>query len=74
MNFECTVPADAALVLADTVCPATQKDFDKHREQEVFLVRETAQAYRDVSLPYINSLKPERCVSVCACSFACWCA
>ena len=28
MNFECTVSADAALVLADTICPATQKDID----------------------------------------------
>lgn len=37
------------------VCPATEKHVKKYQRQESHLVEETAEDYRSITLPYIQS-------------------
>lgn len=37
------------------VCPATEKHVKKYQRQESYLVEETADNYRSITLPYIES-------------------
>lgn len=37
------------------VCPATEKHVKKYQRQESYLVEETAEDYRSITLPYIES-------------------
>lgn len=37
------------------VCPATEKHVKKYQRQESYLVEETADDYRAITLPYVES-------------------
>ena len=37
------------------ICPATEKHVEKYREQEIFVVKETAEDYKNITLPVIES-------------------
>uniref|UniRef100_A0A8C4PXY7 m7GpppX diphosphatase n=1 Tax=Eptatretus burgeri TaxID=7764 RepID=A0A8C4PXY7_EPTBU len=46
-------PPDVNEVKATLVCPATAKHLEKYTQQEMFLVTETEQDYRDITLPFL---------------------
>ncbi|KAL2084196.1 hypothetical protein ACEWY4_019714 [Coilia grayii] len=42
-------------IKSTVICPATQKHVKKYQAQDVFLVEETEEDYRSITLPYIES-------------------
>ena len=49
----CNVCVCVLEVKATLVCPATAKHLEKYTQQEMFLVTETEQDYRDITLPFL---------------------
>ncbi|XP_018586311.1 m7GpppX diphosphatase [Scleropages formosus] len=48
-------PAHLNVIKTTVVCPATEKHVRKYQEQETVLVEETAEDYRTITLPFLES-------------------
>ncbi|MGH0142613.1 UNVERIFIED_CONTAM: hypothetical protein FKN15_033024 [Acipenser sinensis] len=47
-------PSQTADIKATVVCPATEKHIKKYQSQELFLIQESGEDYRSITLPYIQ--------------------
>lgn len=54
-TYQLQPPAHLNEIKTTVVCPATEKHVKKYLSQETFLVEETGEDYRSISLPYIQS-------------------
>ncbi|XP_016125074.1 m7GpppX diphosphatase [Sinocyclocheilus grahami] len=59
-TYQLQAPAHLNEIKTTVVCPATEKHVKKYLHQEVFLVEESGEDYRNLTLPYISS----QCFSV----------
>uniref|UniRef100_A0A3B3V8Q8 m7GpppX diphosphatase n=1 Tax=Poecilia latipinna TaxID=48699 RepID=A0A3B3V8Q8_9TELE len=53
-SYRLQAPSHLNEIKTTVVCPATEKHVKKYRRQESFLVEETGDDYRSVTLPYIQ--------------------
>ncbi|KAJ3588102.1 hypothetical protein NHX12_011697 [Muraenolepis orangiensis] len=53
-TYQLQPPAHLNVIKATVVCPATAKHVKKYQGQESFLVEETGEDYRSITLPYIQ--------------------
>ncbi|KAG1970169.1 m7GpppX diphosphatase [Pimephales promelas] len=54
-SYQLQAPAHLNEIKTTVICPATEKHVKKYLHQEVFLVEESGEDYRTVTLPYISS-------------------
>ncbi|XP_076135907.1 m7GpppX diphosphatase [Alosa pseudoharengus] len=54
-TYQLIPPAHLSDMKTTVICPATQKHVKKYQVQETFLVEETEEDYRSITLPYIQS-------------------
>lgn len=54
-TYQLIPPAHLGDIKTTLICPATQKHIKKYQVQETFLVEETEEDYRSITLPYIES-------------------
>ncbi|XP_016397405.1 m7GpppX diphosphatase-like isoform X3 [Sinocyclocheilus rhinocerous] len=54
-TYQLQAPAHLNEIKTTVVCPATEKHVKKYLHQEVFLVEESEEDYRNLTLPYISS-------------------
>ncbi|KAK9824616.1 hypothetical protein WJX72_011745 [[Myrmecia] bisecta] len=55
-----TVPAEHGQITIDIIYPATEKHIAKNSTQHYFMVSETPEQYKEVTLPYIQSIPESR--------------
>ncbi|KAM4621358.1 m7GpppX diphosphatase [Polymixia lowei] len=53
-TYQLQPPADLNKIKTTVVCPATEKHLKKYQRQESYLVEETGEDYRSITLPYIQ--------------------
>ncbi|XP_061396980.1 m7GpppX diphosphatase [Musca vetustissima] len=54
-SYQCTPPAELNGVKATVVYPATEKHIEKYSICQKYLINETPEYYKDITLPYITS-------------------
>lgn len=54
-TYQLQPPAHLNEIKTTVVCPATEKHVKKYLRQETYLVQETGEDYRSITLPYIQS-------------------
>uniref|UniRef100_A0A8C2J666 m7GpppX diphosphatase n=1 Tax=Cyprinus carpio TaxID=7962 RepID=A0A8C2J666_CYPCA len=54
-TYQLQAPAHLNEIKTTVVCPATEKHVKKYLHQEVFLLEESGEDYRNLTLPYISS-------------------
>ncbi|XP_030648059.1 m7GpppX diphosphatase [Chanos chanos] len=54
-TYQLQPPAHLNEIKTTVICPATEKHVKKYLRQETFLVEETGDDYRSITLPYISS-------------------
>eukprot|EP00884_Botryococcus_braunii_P020463 jgi/Botrbrau1/70/Bobra.0022s0062.1 len=59
-KYDGYAPAEHALLLVDLIYPATEKHIQKYSVQTFVLVRESPEEYREITLPYIESIPASR--------------
>ncbi|XP_056591742.1 m7GpppX diphosphatase [Triplophysa dalaica] len=53
-TYQLHAPAHLNQIKTTVVCPATEKHVKKYLRQEIFLVAESGEEYRSITLPYIS--------------------
>lgn len=54
-TYQLHAPAHLNQIKTTVVCPATEKHVKKYLHQEIFLVEESGEDYRTITLPYISN-------------------
>jgi m7GpppX diphosphatase len=55
MVFVFNFPISIAAIKATLIYPATQKHIDKYSQHEPYIINETAEDYKTITLPHIES-------------------
>ncbi|CAJ0591293.1 unnamed protein product, partial [Cylicocyclus nassatus] len=58
-NYDIALPSDLNLIKSQLIYPANDKIIAKYRQEEKFVIRETAEDYRTITVEYIEKYQME---------------